>query len=53
MRDDKIHHVKLTIMFSNVHTMPMLTAFLAKPVFKFNEPLFILEQTMVVMWQIF
>jgi len=53
MRDDKIHHVKLTIMFSNVHTMPMLMAFLAKPMFRVNEPLFISEQTMVVMWQIF
>jgi hypothetical protein len=40
-------------MFSNIHTMPLLMAFLAKPMFRVIEPLFISEQTMVVMWQIF
>jgi hypothetical protein len=38
-------------MFSNVHMMLLSMAFLAKPMFKVNKPLFILEQTIDVMWQ--
>jgi len=38
-------------MLSNAHTMLLLTAFLAKPMFRINKPLFTLEQTMDVMWQ--
>jgi hypothetical protein len=38
-------------MFSNACTMLFLTAFLAKPMFKVNKPLFISEQTMDVTWQ--
>jgi hypothetical protein len=48
MKDDKMHQVKLAIMLSNVHMVMMLMAFLAKPKFKVNKPLFILEQTMDV-----
>jgi hypothetical protein len=47
----KKHQVKLAKMFSNVHTMLLLTAFLAKLMFKINEPLFISEQIMDVTWQ--
>jgi hypothetical protein len=36
---------------SNAHTMLLLIAFLAKPMFKVSKPLLILEQTMHVMWQ--
>ncbi len=42
--------LQLTKMFSNTHMM-FLTAFLAKPMFKVNKPLFILEQTMDLTWQ--
>jgi hypothetical protein len=38
-------------MFSNAHTMLLLTTFLAKPMFKVNKPLFNLEQTMDMTWQ--
>jgi hypothetical protein len=53
MKDDKMHQVKLARMLSNVHMMLLLIAFLAKPMFKVIEPLFISEQTMDVTWQIF
>jgi hypothetical protein len=32
-------------------TLVLSTAFLAKPMFRVNKPLLILEQTMDVMWQ--
>jgi len=48
-----MHQVKLARMFSNVHTMLLLMAVLAKPMFRINKPLFISEETMVMMWQIF
>ncbi len=51
MRDDKMHQVKLTRMFSNVHMMLMLIVFLAKPMFRINKPLFISKQTMDVTWK--
>jgi hypothetical protein len=38
-------------MLSIVHTMLFSMAFLAKPMFRINKPLFISEQTMDVMWQ--
>jgi hypothetical protein len=38
-------------MLSNIHMMLLSMAFLAKPMFRVNKPLFILEQTMDVMWQ--
>jgi hypothetical protein len=38
-------------MLSNIHTILVLMAFLAKPMFKVNKPLFILEQTKDVTWQ--
>jgi hypothetical protein len=46
-----MHQVKLVRMPSNVHMMLFLTTFLAKPMFRINKPLFILEQTMDVTWQ--
>jgi hypothetical protein len=53
MKDDQMHQVKLARMLSNVHMMLLLIAFLAKPMFKVIEPLFISKQTMDVTWQIF
>jgi hypothetical protein len=38
-------------MISNIHTMLLSTTFLAKPMFRLNKSLFILEQTMDVTWQ--
>jgi hypothetical protein len=36
-----MHQLKLLRMFSNAHTMLLLMAFLAKPMFKVNKPLFL------------
>jgi hypothetical protein len=43
-----MHQVKLAKMLSNAHTMLLLTAFLAKLMFRINKPLFISKQTMDV-----
>jgi hypothetical protein len=41
--------LQLAKMLSNIHTMLLLTTFLA--MFKINKPLFISKQTMDVAWQ--
>jgi hypothetical protein len=43
--------IQLAKMLSNIHMMLLSITFFAKPMFRVNKPLFILEQTMDVTWK--